>query len=192
MTGTASIPDAVVDLMQRPRPVLCLDTCDLLDVIRGFTEGGSGHSKAARSLVEELKSDPDRCQVVVTELVIQEWSQNLDGVRSKMSKFFRETDKRIRQIGDAFEDAAVLGGHPVVGYSELPLVEGLVAIAEALMARSVILLQDDICVSRAIARVLAQKRPSHHGMIKDSLHLEHYLEFSRLSNDPDSGNRASS
>ena len=39
--------------------------------------------------------------------------------------------------------------------------------------------RDDTCVGRAIDRVQNKVRPSHAGMVKDSIHLEHYLELCR-------------
>jgi hypothetical protein len=39
--------------------------------------------------------------------------------------------------------------------------------------------RDEACVGRALDRVHGKARPSHGGMVKDSIHLEHYLELSR-------------
>ena len=48
------------------------------------------------------------------------------------------------------------------------------------MAQSCVLDRDPPCVQRALDRVLAKRRPGHDGKIKDAIHLEHYLELSRL------------
>ena len=47
------------------------------------------------------------------------------------------------------------------------------------MGRAVTLERDGPCTERALSRVMDRRRPSHKGEIKDSIHLEHYLEFSR-------------
>jgi hypothetical protein len=44
---------------------------------------------------------------------------------------------------------------------------------------AMILKEDNTCVMRAVQRVKRRKRPSHKKEIKDSIHLEHYLELSR-------------
>jgi hypothetical protein len=54
----------------------------------------------------------------------------------------------------------------------LPLVQGLVDLAERLMSRSMVLETDDLCIQRALSRVMDRQRPSHKGQIKDSIHLE--------------------
>ena len=60
------------------------------------------------------------------------------------------------------------------------LVNELTALAQAVMAQAAVLDSDPVCVQRALDRVLAKRRPSHDGQVKDSIHLEHYLELSRL------------
>lgn len=48
------------------------------------------------------------------------------------------------------------------------------------MAQACVLDRDPACVQLALDRVFAKRRPSHDGQVKDSIHLEHYLELSRL------------
>jgi len=181
LTGLASIAEAADYLIARPKPVLCLDTCDLLDIVEGFTDSkkGSLQAKAVRSMIERLEADPDRFQIVITYLVEREWGQNLEKIRNKASNFLRETDKRVAMIDDVLQHAAVDVGRPLLQYSDLPLVQSLVDMAEDLVGRSIILSQEGVCVDRALARVIEQQRPSRNGNIKDSIHLEHYLELSK-------------
>lgn len=48
------------------------------------------------------------------------------------------------------------------------------------MAHACVLDRDAPCIQRALDRVFTKRRPSHDGHVKDSIHLEHYLELSRL------------
>ena len=51
--------------------------------------------------------------------------------------------------------------------------------AGTVLGWAVVLDRDDPCVGRALDRVQSKVRPSHAGMVKDSIHLEHYLELCR-------------
>ena len=48
-----------------------------------------------------------------------------------------------------------------------------------MLGSAIVLDRDDTCVGRALDRVHHKARPSHGGMVKDSIHLEHYLELCR-------------
>ena len=66
----------VADLLARPRPVLCLDTCDLLDVIQCVAEGKARRLEHVRRLLDTLALCPDRVQLIVSYLVPVERAQN--------------------------------------------------------------------------------------------------------------------
>src|SRR5438034_11564947 len=66
----------VADLLARPRPILCLDTCDLLDIIPCVAEGKARRLEHIRRLIDTLALRPDRGQLVVSYLVPVEWAQN--------------------------------------------------------------------------------------------------------------------
>jgi len=48
------------------KPVLCLDTCDFLDVVRGTAREGPSQARAFRKAADVLAADPDRLQVIIT------------------------------------------------------------------------------------------------------------------------------
>ncbi len=51
MNEPITIAEATENLVSDPRPVLYLDTCDFLDVVRSFEEDGNRQSEMVRRLV---------------------------------------------------------------------------------------------------------------------------------------------
>lgn len=93
-----SIADAAASLAADPRPVLALDTCVPLDVIRAGVRGQTDRIAECRRLSEIVDTAPERVQLVVTSLVVLEWSQNKDEVGEEAAAWLAETDRRILDI----------------------------------------------------------------------------------------------
>jgi hypothetical protein len=179
-----SITQAVSRLTTNPTPILCLDTCDFLDVVRSFTapdlkEANLFHAQSFRKALLELTTQPDRFQVVITYLVRHEWTQNIEEARQKVDRHLLDVNRRL----DLIVEACGLVGVPVATVpprlSSIPLTSGLINLAEGLMNQAIVIEKDVKCVERALERVMDRKRPSHKKEIKDSIHWEHYLELSR-------------
>src|SRR5947207_3692671 len=88
----------VADLLARPRPLLCLDTCDLLDIIQCVAEGKARRLEHVRRLLDTLALRPDRVQLVVTYLVSVEWVQNQASVSAEVERKTRRVDEDIAEI----------------------------------------------------------------------------------------------
>jgi hypothetical protein len=175
----STIAEAVTILLANPRPVLCLDTCDFLDVVRSFEEDGNSQAASARRLIKTLDAEPHRVQLVITSLVRHEWGQNVAASMKRASGHLEETLERLARILASCEHVKIVAQRPATDYARLPLVQGLVDLAENLMSRAILLDREGSCIEMALSRVMDKRRPSHKGEIKDSIHLEHYLELSR-------------
>jgi hypothetical protein len=169
----------VADLTTRPRPVLCLDTCDLLDIIQCVAEGKARRLKQVRSLIDTLAGRPDTVQLVVSYLVPIEWAQNHATVLAEVQRKLNQMDQDIAEVHIAWSHVTPPLPNPPPSYAGGGLPSALAGMASAVLGLTVALDRDDTCVERAFARVLNKTRPSHGGMIKDSVHLEHYLELAR-------------
>src|ERR1700748_787490 len=74
-----------------PKPVICLDTCDILEVVQCLDwEKSGGNSprpvtciEAAKRLMDALIVNPDRVQIVITRLIHREWTQNIEAIRTR-------------------------------------------------------------------------------------------------------------
>ncbi len=177
-----SIADAVADLAGNQRPVLALDTCVPLDVIRVGMRAQTDVIAQSRRLSEIVITDPNRVQLVVTSLVVLEWGQNKDQVRQEMTTWLAETDKRLIDIHKTWDRVGIPKLTQAPTYLEPPLVEALTSLGESLIQSAIVLDEDNDCVMRALDRVKQKRRPSHKKEIKDSIHLEHYQELARQLN----------
>ena len=174
-----AIAAVAADLVARPRPVLCLDTCDLLDIIQCVAEGKARRLEHVRRLLDTLALRPDRVQLVVSYLVPVEWAQNQATVIADVERKTRHVDEDIAEIHPAWQHAGSPLPGPALTYAGAGLPAALAALAGTVLSWAAVLDRDDTCVGRALDRVHNKARPSHGGMVKDSIHLEHYLELCR-------------
>jgi hypothetical protein len=168
------------DLLARPRPVLCLDTCELLVAVQCLPQRRVVPVEALNHILTFLAANPDRLQVVVTDLVPHEWGQNIAEVQQKTRQFLVQADEDSTLVHAAWSHLGRPLGSTPSDHAATTLVNELTAFAQAVMAQARVLDSDPPCVQRALDRVLAKRRPAHDGRVKDSIHLEHYLELSRL------------
>jgi hypothetical protein len=175
-----TVAATAADLLANPRPVLCLDTCELLMAVQCLPQRRAVHIEALGRIRTFLAANPDRLQVVVTDLVSHEWGQNIAEVQQKAGQFLIQTDENSALVHRAWSHLGQPLASAPSAYAATTLVNELTALAQAVMAQACILDSDPDCVQRALDRVLAKRRPSHDGRVKDSIHLEHYLELSRL------------
>jgi hypothetical protein len=180
-----ALTNLAVDLCAKPaRPVICLDTCDILEVVQCLDWERPGTPRSAapiepvRRLLAALIANPDRAQLVVTYLVEHEWTQNIGDIRAKAESFLKRIDDIVSTAGQAagLVGTALPAPTPLSASS---LVEDAAALSASLLNQAVMLERDDAMIRRALNRVMIKRRPSHDGHIKDSINFEHYLEFAR-------------
>jgi hypothetical protein len=173
-----AIGGAVANLVVNPRPILCLDTCDFLDVVRGIMRDGLAQTNAFGRMLDTLAAAPNRLQPVITYLVRHEWEQDLEGVRIDAERDIERANRKIALIGEACKRVGIVNS-PSAPFDAKSLIQGLINLAETLMNQAFVLIKDETCVERALERLMEKRRPSHSKEIKDSIHLEHYLEICR-------------
>ena len=167
------------ELFVTPRPVLCLDTCELLMAIQSLKDERLQYIRAIRKLLDTFLTNPKRVAICVTELVNLEWEQNREAVSVEAARYLESTDSRVRNIIDAAQILRIETDHVPPNHSGSPLIEQLNLLSDQLRRRAIPIQESSACVQRALDRVKTKSRPSHKGMIKDSIHLEHYLELAR-------------
>lgn len=180
-----AITNLAVDLCAKAvRPIICLDTCDILEVVQclDWEKPGTPRSAApiepVRRLLAALIANPDRAQLVVTYLVEHEWNQNIGDIRAKADSFLKKIDDIVNAAGQAagLVGTALPAPTPLSASS---LVTDAAALSTSLLNEAVRLERDEAMIGRAMNRVMIKRRPSHDGHIKDSINFEHYLEFTR-------------
>lgn len=179
MKAVTTIEQAVKSLKADQAPVICLDTCDFLDVVRGVAEGNLFHANSFRVMRDTLGVDSGRFRLLITYLVQHEWDQNKDRGREAVERHLKETANSNRRVAEARKIGGLPASFADDSLFDPTLARRLIELAEDVMNRAIVLERDDSCVARALDRVMSRRRPSHKNEIKDSIHWEHYLELSR-------------
>ncbi len=146
------IAAVVADLLAHPRPVLCLDTCDLLDIIQCVAEGKARRLEYVRRLIDALLHRPDDVKLVVSYLVPVEWAQNWAAVVADVERKTHAVDEDIAEIHRAWKHAgAPLPGLPP-SFAGGGLPAALTALAGDVLGWATVLDREDACVGRALDR----------------------------------------
>ncbi len=176
------IPDAVRHVLGQPGPVIFLDTCSLLDLFRHDDPSKQPRVPveevaAAAALLATVAAHPDAVHLIAPELVPGEFADHADEVERRFEAWPKAHDENQDWIAAA---APLLGLTPPTPTPVRPLAlhSALRRLAEDLLARAAVLARDPTCLARAVARVIAKRRPSHKKEIKDSMNLEQCLELS--------------
>lgn len=180
-----SIPDTVAQVAAAGVPVLFLDTCSILDVIRSplidrkpKLDRSVG---AARELIAMTTGTPPACRLVVGSYVPAEWQKNNPGVSAEVEKRFKRMDDEAEVFHQLCGHLALAPGFGMTQYAGSELVNRLRDLSHQLLQSATVLDQHPDTTSRAVYRVgTAERRPSQKGSeFKDSVIFEECLELCR-------------
>jgi hypothetical protein len=169
-----TLVQAAANLLAAPRPVLFLDTCTLLDIVRAPL---LDLTLAVRAAVElRVLATAGAVQLFVQDIVPNEWAANLTAAR-------RDGEAGVRAFTATWQ-IAVDFGQPAPPLPVLPpgtLIDELEQLSRDLLAVADVLDRDHAGMSRAIDRVAAKQKPSSaKGTVKDCHILGHALQLSTL------------
>jgi hypothetical protein len=165
---------AAANLTAAPRPILILDTCTLLDIVRAPLRDLTATVRAA---VEIRRLALNQTMTLfVQDIVPREWADNLPVAR-------RDGETGIRAFTATWQIASDLG-QPAPPLPVLPLgtlIDDLEQLSRDLLTAAETLDRDHAGMSWAIDRVAARAKPSSaRGTVKDCYILGHALGLSRL------------
>ncbi|TDY25975.1 hypothetical protein B0G81_6472 [Paraburkholderia sp. BL6665CI2N2] len=158
-------------------PVLCADTCSILDIMRDPTreEARSHNFQAALDLVAKMASHGKLVSLLAPQ-VQRELNANTaeveDVTKSKISKFKQQADR-------VFAIARIFGVTGTVELSDLPrFAVGARSAFDRWIAASTPTVQSAGVADRAIARMDIGRTPGKPGggLVKDCIVIETYLE----------------
>jgi hypothetical protein len=187
-----TLAGAADNLMANQRPLLFLDTCDLVNLLQVLTTVPVPELRAVNRLLDALAANPQHCQPVGTYVTAIEFAQKTDPI----NPVYIEDSMGRRMPPDevtyqlAVIDAQLVRLHQVrqefgvplpaaTIYAGLGLLADLRVTAEMLFDVCWALEREQTCVNAAVQRVLDKRRPSHKREVKDSIHLEHCLDLAR-------------
>jgi len=183
---------AAGNLVASPRPLLFLDTCDLVNLLQVVTTISVSELRAVNRLLAALAANPQRCQPVVTYVTAIEFTQKTNPInpvylQDSMGKRMPPDevtyqlgliDAQLRRLHQVRQELGLPLPAPTV-YAGLGLLADLQTTSEMLLDVCWALEREQACVNAAVQRVFDRTRPSHKREVKDSIHLEHCLELAR-------------
>ena len=161
----------------RNTPVLCLDTCAILDIVRDPTRDTIRlhEHEASLALLQAAETDK-RLVVLVAEQVRKEFEENADDVQKEAKRAIVKFRNRINEINDL---AGLYGSSARVDSShwedhELRCLE----VAERWLEVGDSVSHSNQILSRATSRSIQARSPARKGKdsIKDCVILETYFE----------------
>ncbi len=161
-------------------PVLFVDTCILLDVIRATKRRSRECVQRAHDLLALIAPSSPQCCLVVPSMVPIEWNARAPEVFDEVQAHFAE----IEDQASYFHEACQVLGLPLssgpIAYSQVGLAEKLRELSAQLLAHAVLLDADTDCTVRAVGRVVKNIPPSRrNGEVKDCAIIEECLEVCR-------------
>ena len=169
-----TLAQAAADLLAAPRPVVFVDTCALLDIVRAPLRDLTVTVRAGGDL--QVLAAAGTVRLFVQDIVSREWNDNLPAAR-------RDGEMGVRAFTATWQIAADLG-QPAPPLPVLPpgtLIDDLEQLSRNLLAVATVLDRDYAGMSWAIDRVAAKRKPSSaKGPVKDCHILGHALCLSTL------------
>jgi hypothetical protein len=166
---------------RRPKPLLLLDTCAVLDVVRWpFREELPEHLiDAALTLATAARGPVVDLFVARCNLIDNEFQKNVGRCREDLIRAITKTDTSLQRLVTAGQSLGLLGpAAPLAHLSLLP--NALVAVAEQLLSVAITIEQDPDCMAAAFGRIVTNTAPSSKGQqVKDCYVIEHYLAISK-------------
>jgi hypothetical protein len=167
-----TIPVAVATIQARPAPVVFLDTCALLDVVRAPSRGAASTVEAATELLTGGTKKPPTVYLAIGCPTPTEWNDHVEEAVADATAAVSCVDAVAQAWG--FLGVA---GLPVLPMHALPLPDRLKALSQDLLDAAILLDKDTDALSRAIDRVIHSQLPARKGGkgAKDSVILEHAI-----------------
>ncbi len=170
---------ALADLIARTGiPVLFLDTCNFLDIIRlAISERfRPGEAQAAKELSNLISASPPSCLLVASSIINREWNDNLPNVRKAATDHLAGLERESGHFHEACETLGIAGRAGRTGYSSSGLTETLCELSKKLFDNAVHLDADRESRVRATFRVEEKRPPALESKeIKDCIVIEEYL-----------------
>jgi hypothetical protein len=180
------MPDSLAklaqDILLDQRPVLLLDTCAILDIIRvPIRRAKSDLLGASQKLLARAGSSPRRLWILVNEQVVQEWDDNAANVTGEVEAVIARTEDAARGLVASAQGLAPNQRVSSFSLGGLKLDQLLLARSESLLKIASIIADDDTCHQRAVDRMRQRVAPSSQGKqeYKDCHIIEHFLELAR-------------
>jgi len=166
-------------IIQTDKPVILIDTCALLDIVRVVHRSNINISylEGAKEIVK--KAANKELSIVLTSTVENEFNIHLAQVCTELERHIARLDKENTDLINVIESLGLSYKFSIDGLSGLKVSEKLRSIAQEFHDNALTLEYDDECGKKAHARVARYQAPARRGKSesKDCLIVEHYLKL---------------
>lgn len=169
------------------KPVIVLDTCALLDLIRvpirveRAMRAGAILDSAAK-ILSFAKTTPPSLSIAIPPLVPEEWQDHLGNTKSQVERHISKLDRMINVAISTAKSLSTKASS--MTFSELGITDGLVSLAKELRDYGIWLCFDKDVRQHALDRALANRPPARKGAaVNDCIIYDHSLQlFTTLRN----------
>lgn len=181
MPAIAAVADHIV---AENLPVLFVDTCILLDVIRSIKRKAKDCAAQAKGLHSAITVSPKQCIIVVSHLVKHEWGVHEQDLLDEASRHLIDLEEHSGHFHDACGVLGIAPGFGRSNYAAQNVAGSLRDLSRQLLDCGIVIDKDNECSGRAINRVMYNIPPSKKGgEAKDCTIIEEYLAVVRCLND---------
>jgi hypothetical protein len=175
-----SVDEAVESLVAADKPVLFLDTCVLLDIIRSTQRCLKDYAARASELLTLISDSPPACALILSSIVPQEWADNAPTVMDETSRHLRSMEEQSAHFHAACQALGLAMPAPRTQYGQSGLAEALRDLSRSLVDHAVILDEQTDSRIKAFNRVVNRIPPAmRKGEVKDCAIIEEYLAVCR-------------
>jgi len=175
--------EAVRRITATGAPVLCLDTCALLDLMRDPTRDkfGGGHAAAGLALLARAEMTPPTLSLIIAEQVGTELADHMDRIQTESEQVLRRLDATMNRACDVLAAYGLVPSPAGPNLSSLNFPIAARAIVERFIRVAHTVQEEESFLTRAWARVRAGTAPAARGKqsIKDCVVVETYLHVAR-------------
>jgi hypothetical protein len=174
-----SIAEATATILAGPKPVILLDTCALLDIVRSAYRSNVHLSHLAGSRELLTKAARNEVHVVATTTIENEFQEHLRPTTLELERSLADLAAKNAAVINAIECVGLSYRFTVDGFAGIKLTDALQKIAQDVFAAGMVLDRDPDCATRAFTRVERYHAPAARGKSesKDCLIIEHYLKL---------------
>lgn len=171
------VAEAVRRIVAANAPLLCIDTCSILDLLRDPTRGGFNrqHAQAALHLINRSEEKPPSLTIVLAEQVLRELDDNIAEVHAQAERGIEKLNAAL-EICDAYGVLPAGGGNAIASNDFCTAAENLIQ----RIRRSAIHLRGSVASTKlAHRRVIDARAPAATGKqsMKDCVIIENYLQL---------------
>lgn len=166
----SAIAEVVANVLAADLPVLFVDTCNLIDVIRAPLRGAKLDRcvEAAQELIRLANDPPIQCVMIVGSLVPGERTVNAGVEADNLHRSMTQADEDVARFHAFCRLVGLAPPFPLTDFTHSPLAEKLLALSRQLLDSAFQINQDENCNRRALERACNYVPPSRRGgEIKD-------------------------